>query len=116
MHQVPVSATENVLRLDGLTVAAGGRTLLAGIDLALSPGERVGLRGPSGCGKTTLLRVINGLADPAAGPIATVPYTLVAGGDAVTGPSLVAFAAIAGRKSAEHITAYLKEKELLSAN
>lgn len=35
-----------------------------------------------------------------------------AGGDAVTGPSLVAFAAIAGKQSAKHITAYLAEKEL----
>ncbi len=31
---------------------------LAGIDLAIVPGEFVALIGPSGCGKTTLLRVI----------------------------------------------------------
>jgi glutamate synthase (NADPH/NADH) small chain len=35
-----------------------------------------------------------------------------AGGDAVTGPSLVAFAAIAGMRAAEHITAFLAEKEI----
>ncbi len=59
----------SVLSLSGLSVGAGGRTLLAGLDISLEPGVGVGLIGPSGLGKTTLLRVVAGLADPLAGQI-----------------------------------------------
>lgn len=43
------------------------RTLLAGIDLEVHPGELVVLMGPSGSGKTTLLRIAAGLDEPEAG-------------------------------------------------
>lgn len=36
----------------------GQRQVLSGIDLAVKPGERIGLVGPSGCGKSTLLKLI----------------------------------------------------------
>ena len=42
---------------------------LQGIDLALQPGELVGLLGPSGCGKTTLLRLIAGFEVPSLGEV-----------------------------------------------
>lgn len=57
------------LSLRGLSVAPGGEPLLSGLDLDLAPGELVGLRGPSGSGKTSLLRVVCGLDDPAAGAV-----------------------------------------------
>jgi NitT/TauT family transport system ATP-binding protein len=44
-----------------------GITALAGVDLAVAPGEFVGVLGPSGCGKSTLLRIIAGLIEPSAG-------------------------------------------------
>jgi NitT/TauT family transport system ATP-binding protein len=42
---------------------------LAGIDLAVAPGEFVSFIGPSGCGKTTLLRIIADLEQPSGGSI-----------------------------------------------
>jgi len=41
-----------------------------GVDLATDEGEFLVLLGPSGCGKTTLLRIVAGIEEPAAGDIA----------------------------------------------
>ncbi|HEV3259169.1 MAG TPA: ATP-binding cassette domain-containing protein [Gemmataceae bacterium] len=48
----------------GLTLRAGGRTLLANADARFEPGQITLIVGPSGCGKSTLLRVLAGLHDP----------------------------------------------------
>ncbi len=48
---------------------AGGREILAGVDLELDRGECVGLIGPNGAGKTTLLRLLCGLLAPNAGEV-----------------------------------------------
>ncbi|MEO7726334.1 MAG: ATP-binding cassette domain-containing protein [Burkholderiales bacterium] len=47
----------------------GTHEVVAGIDLALRPGECFGLLGPNGAGKTTTLRLCLGLTDPDAGTI-----------------------------------------------
>jgi iron complex transport system ATP-binding protein len=44
----------------GLSVDLSGRTVLAGVDLAVRPGEVVGLLGPNGAGKSTLMRALAG--------------------------------------------------------
>ncbi|GAA1873353.1 ABC transporter ATP-binding protein [Pseudonocardia alni subsp. carboxydivorans] len=57
------------LRAEGLTCVLGGRTVLTGIDLAVEPGEVLGVVGPNGSGKSTLLRALAGIRGPAAGRV-----------------------------------------------
>jgi putative ABC transport system ATP-binding protein len=64
-----------VLRLEALSFARGGRTILDRISLAVDPGAHHLLLGPSGSGKTTLLNLVAGLLTPDAGRV------LVAGDD-----------------------------------
>jgi NitT/TauT family transport system ATP-binding protein len=58
-----------LIRVQGLDVVLGGRTVLKGIDLDIRKKEFVCVVGPSGCGKTTLLRVLSGLIRPSAGTV-----------------------------------------------
>ena len=64
----------------GVTVSRGDTLVLSGVELAVRPGEVVGVMGPSGSGKSTLLGVIAGLLVSAGGDIAI-------GGEPVTGQS-----------------------------
>ncbi len=47
-----------LLALEKVEKSYDGRLLLAGVDLTLDEGERVGLVGPNGSGKSTLLRIL----------------------------------------------------------
>ena len=60
------------MRLIGeqLVCRRGDRTVFAGLDFELGEGELVVLRGANGSGKTSLLRMIAGLIEPAAGRLA----------------------------------------------
>ncbi|MCA9568626.1 MAG: ABC-F family ATP-binding cassette domain-containing protein [Myxococcales bacterium] len=62
-----------VLEAHGLTLAFGDRTLLRKLDLALRPGERIGVLGPNGIGKSTLLKVLSGELEPDAGVVHKAP-------------------------------------------
>jgi len=46
-----------------------GRWLFRGVDLALDPGERLGVVGPNGAGKSTFLDVLAGRLEPAEGTV-----------------------------------------------
>ena len=57
------------LHAQGLTLRRGHREILAGLDLALRPGEVTVLLGPNGAGKSTLLSALAGLLAPASGQV-----------------------------------------------
>jgi ABC-type multidrug transport system ATPase subunit len=54
----------------GIRKSFGRRTVLAGLDLEIVPGELVAVVGENGTGKTTLLRILAGDIRPDAGSIA----------------------------------------------
>ncbi|MGK5551466.1 ABC transporter ATP-binding protein [Actinomadura kijaniata] len=64
---------EHVLRAEGLRRHFGsGPSLVRAVDdvdLAVAPGETVGIVGPSGCGKSTLLHLLGGLDRPDGGRV-----------------------------------------------
>jgi tungstate transport system ATP-binding protein len=62
-------SSELPIEFDGVTVAAGGVTILDNIALTLAPGAPTVLIGPNGSGKSTLLRVAMGLLAPSRGRI-----------------------------------------------
>ncbi len=55
-----------MLTVEGLRVAYGKALVIAGLDLAVAPGEVVALLGRNGAGKSTVLKALMGL-QPAAG-------------------------------------------------
>ena len=66
----------SLLEINGLAVTLGGRPVLSGIDLAVAPGEVVGILGPNGAGKSTLLRCAARLARPSAGRVTLAGRTI----------------------------------------
>jgi putative ABC transport system ATP-binding protein len=65
--RAPAIALRGVRKTYG--TGAGAVQALAGVDLALAPGEFVSVEGPSGCGKTTLLNLLGLLDQPTEGAI-----------------------------------------------
>ena len=64
-----MSDPSSIVRVAGLRLDRGGRTVLRDIDLDVPRGKVVAILGPSGCGKSTLLAALTGELQPAAGTV-----------------------------------------------
>ncbi len=56
----PEKLPDPLLRLRTVAAGYGAATVISGIELSLSPGERIGLLGPNGAGKSTLIKLLAG--------------------------------------------------------
>jgi ATP-binding cassette subfamily F protein 3 len=63
----PERQPERLLALHGVDAGYPGRTVLSGVELALTSADRVAVIGANGNGKTTLMRLLAGELDPLAG-------------------------------------------------
>ena len=63
----PERQPERILALHALDAGYAGRTVLAGVELALTSADRVAVIGANGNGKTTLMRLLAGELAPLAG-------------------------------------------------
>ncbi len=64
-----MSATAPILELADVHRSFGGIAAVNGVDLAVAPGEIVGIIGPNGSGKSTLFNLISGVYAPNRGTI-----------------------------------------------
>ena len=62
-------ATGIALRLEGLSVQRGGRTVVHDVSLDVPPGEVTTLLGPNGAGKSTLVLAVGGVLRPSGGKV-----------------------------------------------
>jgi branched-chain amino acid transport system ATP-binding protein len=64
-----VSTPADSLRVEGLTVARGGRNVVRGVSLEISAGEVTALLGPNGAGKSSMVLAIGGVLKPLDGKV-----------------------------------------------
>lgn len=62
-----MQGTEPFFVCSGVSAAYDGAPVLQNVDLAIGPGEMLGVIGPNGSGKSTLLRVLSGALTPLCG-------------------------------------------------
>ena len=72
------SAGSALVALERVTCRYGREPVLVNVDIAVNPGDFLGVVGPSGSGKTTLLRAVMGTVTPIAGAVRRRPDVSVA--------------------------------------
>jgi ATP-binding cassette subfamily F protein 3 len=65
--RAPIATPDPLLVLDGMSVGYSGQPLISNIELAIRPGERIGLLGKNGAGKTTLIKLLAHELEPLSG-------------------------------------------------
>jgi ABC-2 type transport system ATP-binding protein len=121
---------EPLLVAENLTKDYGSFRALSGVNLAIAPGEVVGLLGPNGSGKSTALRMILGFMRPTAGRATIAGFDCWADGvearkrvaylpgelrlyDTMTGRRLVAFLGqLRGEVPGEEVDALAKKLDI----
>ena len=69
MQEHAVEEPLPVIEARQITKRYGALTALQGVDLAINPGEVVGLVGDNGAGKSTLVKILSGALAPTAGEL-----------------------------------------------
>ncbi len=63
----PEKIPDPLLRLRAVAAGYAETAVISGVNLSLSPGERIGLLGPNGAGKSTLIKLLAGVLAPRQG-------------------------------------------------
>lgn len=74
-YQPGLQSADPILQLSGISLAFGGVTALAGVDLRVQQGEIRAVIGPNGAGKSSLINVISGVYAPDSGTIGMAGQT-----------------------------------------
>ena len=61
--------TEEILKLDKISMFYNKRQILNSLDLTINKQEILGMLGPNGVGKSTIFHIITGLKDPSYGKV-----------------------------------------------
>jgi iron complex transport system ATP-binding protein len=64
-----MNSARQLIQARGCGIIAGTKTILSGVDCAISEGEWLAITGPNGAGKSTLLRLLAGILTPDSGSI-----------------------------------------------
>ncbi|MGN7226428.1 ABC transporter ATP-binding protein [Dietzia maris] len=74
-HAATAGPVTTLVEATGLRMTYGATTALDGLDMALAPGQIVGLLGENGCGKTTLLKILAGVLAGYSGDVRIAGHT-----------------------------------------
>jgi heme exporter protein A len=69
-------SSQAIIEVRKLVKRFGLKTVLAGLNFSVAPGEFVALLGPNGAGKTTFLRILSSLSRPTFGSVRIAGYFL----------------------------------------